>query len=103
MTRTPPQIPQQGLSPPYTRDSTHLHEPQTNGNDIRMSDTTFAPMFQMPDPAYGTSESAFSTGLLGAAILSEFLDEMEDEFFYNFGTSSYVSITLTTVFYGCRR
>ncbi|KAJ6116151.1 hypothetical protein N7523_005581 [Penicillium sp. IBT 18751x] len=85
MAHTPAQIPLQGISPPYTRGSIHGHDSETNANDVRMSD----PMFQMPGPAYGTSDSAFSAGLLDQAAFSQFLDEIKSAFMYDCATILY--------------
>ena len=95
MEGTPTHMPQQELSPPYTRDSTHRHDPETNGNDIRMPDTSFTPMFQMPDPAYGIPDSTFSAGLLEPAALSKLmklLNELKSPFYLNCASETYVSM-----------
>lgn len=91
MEQTPTQIPQQGPSPPYTRDSIHGHDPETNGNDVPMANAPFAPMFQMPEPTYGPSNPAFSTGLFGQTDFSKLVDEIKSQFIYNCATDLYVS------------
>ena len=95
MEGTPIHMPQQELSPPYTRDSTHRHDPETHGNDIRMPDTTFTPMFQIPDPAYGMPDSTFSAGLLDPDALPKLmklLTELKNSFFLNCASETYVSV-----------
>ena len=92
MEQTPTQIPQQGLSPPYTRGSIHGHNSETNGKDVPMANAPFAPMFQMPEPTYGPANPTFSTGLFGQTDFSKLVDEIKSQFIYNCATDLYVSI-----------
>lgn len=68
--QTPPQIPQQGPSPPRTlgQDSTLNNgwEPNDDmlmGDNIPTAENTFHPTFQMPHSAHSTSNANFPTGL----------------------------------------